>query len=130
MPWSAFRLGGSSVRLVLLDLPFPLAGPLPVWRSVFAWFALTAVAGGFAAATCGGPREIATVDAGNCACRFVAGWLMRGGLVRAPIAIGVYDTMHLYGGMSGPLAVCFRWCCSGLYLGFWFGALCAGVGGL
>jgi apolipoprotein N-acyltransferase len=25
---------------VLLELPFPLAGPLPVWRSVFAWFGL------------------------------------------------------------------------------------------
>ena len=25
---------------VLLELPFPLAGPLPPWRSVFAWFAL------------------------------------------------------------------------------------------
>jgi apolipoprotein N-acyltransferase len=24
----------------LLELPFPLAGPLPPWRSVFAWFAL------------------------------------------------------------------------------------------
>jgi apolipoprotein N-acyltransferase len=24
----------------LLELPFPLAGPLPVWRSVFAWFGL------------------------------------------------------------------------------------------
>lgn len=25
---------------LLLDLPFPIAGPLPPWRSVFAWFAL------------------------------------------------------------------------------------------
>jgi apolipoprotein N-acyltransferase len=25
---------------VLLDFPFPMAGPLPPWRSVFAWFAL------------------------------------------------------------------------------------------
>jgi apolipoprotein N-acyltransferase len=24
----------------LLELPFPLAGPMPVWRSVFAWFGL------------------------------------------------------------------------------------------
>jgi len=24
----------------LLELPFPLAGPLPVWRTVFAWFGL------------------------------------------------------------------------------------------
>ena len=26
---------------VLLNLPFPIAGPLPPWRAVFAWFALT-----------------------------------------------------------------------------------------
>ena len=24
----------------LLELPFPLAGPLPPWRAVFAWFGL------------------------------------------------------------------------------------------
>jgi apolipoprotein N-acyltransferase len=25
---------------ILLDLPFPIAGPLPIWRAVFGWFAL------------------------------------------------------------------------------------------
>jgi apolipoprotein N-acyltransferase len=46
------RRGGSNVRLgwkpwvaavlsaVLLELPFPLAGPMPPWRSTFAWIAL------------------------------------------------------------------------------------------
>jgi hypothetical protein len=24
----------------LLELPFPLAGPMPPWRSIFAWFGL------------------------------------------------------------------------------------------
>ena len=24
----------------MLELPFPIAGPLPVWRAVFAWFGL------------------------------------------------------------------------------------------
>ncbi|MGB6695013.1 MAG: apolipoprotein N-acyltransferase, partial [Terracidiphilus sp.] len=28
------------VSAVLLELPFPLAGPMPPWRSVFAWFGL------------------------------------------------------------------------------------------
>ncbi len=28
------------VSAALLELPFPLAGPLPPWRSIFAWFAL------------------------------------------------------------------------------------------
>lgn len=35
MPWAAAVLSA-----VLLELPFPLAGPMPPWRSVFAWFAL------------------------------------------------------------------------------------------
>jgi apolipoprotein N-acyltransferase len=35
-PWAA-----AAVSAGLLELPFPLAGPLPVWRSVFAWFGLT-----------------------------------------------------------------------------------------
>ena len=35
VPWAAAALSAG-----LLELPFPLAGPLPVWRSVFAWFGL------------------------------------------------------------------------------------------
>ena len=34
-PWAAAALSGG-----LLELPFPLAGPLPPWRAVFAWFGL------------------------------------------------------------------------------------------
>jgi apolipoprotein N-acyltransferase len=34
-PWAAAGLSA-----VLLELPFPLAGPMPPWRSVFAWFGL------------------------------------------------------------------------------------------
>ena len=34
-PWAAAVLSA-----VLLELPFPIAGPMPPWRSVFAWFAL------------------------------------------------------------------------------------------
>src|SRR5450432_1970035 len=30
----------AALSAVLLDLPFPIAGPLPLWRSVFAWVAL------------------------------------------------------------------------------------------
>src|ERR1700680_3499622 len=31
---------GAVLSAGLLELPFPLAGPLPVWRSIFAWFGL------------------------------------------------------------------------------------------
>ncbi|MGH9606514.1 MAG: apolipoprotein N-acyltransferase [Terracidiphilus sp.] len=34
-PWAAAILAAG-----LLELPFPLAGPLPPWRSIFAWFGL------------------------------------------------------------------------------------------
>jgi apolipoprotein N-acyltransferase len=36
--WSLWAAAGLSAAL--LELPFPLAGPLPVWRTVFAWFGL------------------------------------------------------------------------------------------
>ena len=34
-PWAAAVLSAG-----LLELPFPLAGPMPPWRSIFAWFGL------------------------------------------------------------------------------------------
>jgi apolipoprotein N-acyltransferase len=36
--WKWWAAAGLSAGL--LELPFPLAGPLPVWRSAFAWFGL------------------------------------------------------------------------------------------
>jgi apolipoprotein N-acyltransferase len=36
--WKLWAAAGFAAGL--LELPFPLAGPLPVWRSVFAWFGL------------------------------------------------------------------------------------------
>ncbi len=32
--------GAAALSAGLLELPFPLAGPLPVWRAAFAWFGL------------------------------------------------------------------------------------------
>jgi len=36
--WKLYLAAAFSAAL--LELPFPLAGPLPVWRTVFAWFGL------------------------------------------------------------------------------------------
>src|ERR1700739_4671862 len=36
--WKLWAAAGASAGL--LELPFPLAGPMPAWRSVFAWVAL------------------------------------------------------------------------------------------
>lgn len=38
IPWRLLAAG--VLTAILLDLPFPLAGPLPAWRTMFAWFAL------------------------------------------------------------------------------------------
>jgi apolipoprotein N-acyltransferase len=41
MRWQSMKLWGAAVMsAVLLELPFPIAGPMPPWRSVFAWFGL------------------------------------------------------------------------------------------
>lgn len=41
MRWDSLKLWGAAVlAAALLELPFPLAGPMPPWRSVFAWFGL------------------------------------------------------------------------------------------
>jgi apolipoprotein N-acyltransferase len=41
MHWQSMKLWGAAVlSAALLELPFPLAGPMPPWRSVFAWFGL------------------------------------------------------------------------------------------
>src|SRR5206468_2870864 len=36
--------GAAGLSAGLLELPFPLAGPMPPWRSIFAWFGLFGLA--------------------------------------------------------------------------------------
>jgi len=36
--WKQWGAAGMSAGL--MELPFPLAGPMPPWRSIFAWFGL------------------------------------------------------------------------------------------
>jgi len=41
MRWQSMKLWGAPVlSAALLELPFPIAGPMLPWRSVFAWFGL------------------------------------------------------------------------------------------
>src|SRR5579863_5928271 len=41
MRWHSMKLWVAAVlSAALLELPFPLAGPMPPWRSIFAWFGL------------------------------------------------------------------------------------------
>jgi len=115
IPWKLLAAGAFSA--VLLDLPFPLAGPLPAWRSTFAWFALV-------------PLLVALlrfegVERGKrlrsqLIWSFLAGWLA-GALWFGSNCYWVYNTMYTYGNMSQLMAVVCLVLFS-VYLGFWFGA--------
>jgi apolipoprotein N-acyltransferase len=103
----------SSVLQILL---FPLAGPLPLWRAAFSWFALAPLF----AALLPGDRVWKPLEAA------VLGYA--GGIVwYLGTCYWIYQTMHLYGGMGAPLAfvILILFC---LYLGLYhalFGVLLA-----
>jgi len=106
-------LAAGCLTAALLDLPFPIAGPLPVWRTFFAWFALTPLLAGLLRMDFGRRR------------RWALGWALAAGWLTGALWFGancywVYDTMHLYGGMDKPMAVVCLLAFS-VYLGFWFG---------
>jgi apolipoprotein N-acyltransferase len=117
VPWRLLAAG--CVTAALLDLPFPIAGPLPLWRTVFAWFALTPLLVGLLRMDFARRR------------RWVLGWAFAAGWLTGALWFGancywVYDTMHLYGGMDKPMAVVCLLAFS-LYLGFWFGVFALGL---
>ena len=112
VPWRLLAAG--CLTAMLLDLPFPIAGPLPLWRTVFAWFALTPLLAG-----------LLRMDFARRRRRWVLGWSFGAGWLTGALWFGancywVYDTMHLHGGMDKPMAVVCLVAFS-LYLGFWFG---------
>ena len=97
---------------ILLDLPFPVAGPLPPWRGAISWFALTPVL--WALLT---PDNVARKDylrrsaLGGYICG-VAWYLLN--------CYWIYATMHTYGGI-GPLASAGILLLYSLVLGLYFG---------
>src|ERR1700736_3858620 len=115
IPWRLLAAGG--LTALLLDLPFPLAGPLPVWRTIFAWFALAPLLVGLLRIPLDHPDKCLRW---HVIWSFLAGWLT-GALWFGANCYWVYDTMHLYGGMNEPMAVLCLILFS-LYLGVWFGA--------
>jgi apolipoprotein N-acyltransferase len=114
IPWRLLAAG--TLTAVLLDLPFPLAGPLPVWRTVFAWFALVPLLVGLLGLPLHAPGHRRRWYLGW---SFLAGWLC-GALWFGANCYWVYGTMHTYAGMSAALAVVSLVLFS-LFLGFWFG---------
>jgi apolipoprotein N-acyltransferase len=108
--WKLWAAGGLSAGL--LELPFPLAGPLPVWRSIFAWFALVPLLWALLSPECvDGKRPLRR--------GFLLGYLC-GVLWFGGNCYWVRDTMKQYGDMplGAPtlLLVAFS-----LYLGLYFG---------
>jgi len=100
-------------------LPFPIAGPTPLWRTVFCWIALlpllAAILGNDKR---GNPLTLGQGAALGYLCGFV--WYLGN-------CYWVYQTMYLYGGLPKPIAVgiLILFC---LYLGLYhalFGALLA-----
>jgi apolipoprotein N-acyltransferase len=112
------RLWAMAVLSGLLQiLPFPIAGPVPVWRTAVCWIALTPLL----KALIGNDASGAPVGA------------LQGGMLGYASGIvwylgncyWIYGTMHLYGGIAKPAAagILLLFC---LYLGLYhalFGAL-------
>src|ERR1035441_3335627 len=87
--WALAILSG-----VLQVLPFPIAGPVPVWRTIFCWVALTPLLKALTSNDAGGQplRVLQGAALGYCS-RFI--WYLGN-------CYWVYQTMHLYGGIAKP----------------------------
>jgi apolipoprotein N-acyltransferase len=111
--WAAASLSAG-----LLELPFPLAGPLPVWRTVFAWVALVPLLSAILSpAWMDEPRQLrrAFLLAYGCGVLWYAGncyW--------------IYDTMLLHGGLP-PVVSALLLAGFSLVLGLYFGFFGLGV---
>jgi apolipoprotein N-acyltransferase len=91
---SQTRLGLAVLSAVLLNLCFPLAGPLPVWRAVFAWFGAVPLLVALLSSE-EGKRPLWR--------GFFTGWVF-GVLWYAIDCYWIYQTMFLYGGLPAPVA--------------------------
>jgi apolipoprotein N-acyltransferase len=88
------RLGLAVLSALLLNLCFPIAGPLPAWRTVFAWFGAVPL---LLALLCSdeGARLLWR--------GFFTGWVF-GFVWYAINCYWIYQTMFLYGGLPTPVA--------------------------
>jgi apolipoprotein N-acyltransferase len=89
------RLGLAVLSAVLLNLCFPIAGPLPVWRTIFAWFGAAPLL-----------LALLSSEEGNRPLwrGFFTGWVF-GVPWYAINCYWIYQTMFLYGGLPAPVAV-------------------------
>jgi apolipoprotein N-acyltransferase len=110
---SALKLwGAAALTAVLLELPFPLAGPLPPWRAVFAWFGLVPLLWAILSPACvESPRPLRR--------GFLIAYFC-GVLWYAGNCYWVRDTMLHYGDMP-PMAPTLLLMGYSMYLGLYFG---------
>jgi apolipoprotein N-acyltransferase len=112
-PWAAAGLSAG-----LLELPFPLAGPMPPWRSVFAWFGLVPLLWAvLSIAQSGERRPLRRGFFVAYLCGFL--WYMGN-------CYWVRDTMSHYGGMP-PFAPTLLLIGYSLVLGLYFGLFGLGL---
>src|SRR5271170_4189165 len=97
---------------VLLDLPFPIAGPLPLWRGAVAWVALVPLLWGILTPSNVSRKNFLRRSALGAYLCGVAWYLLN--------CYWIYATMHTYGGI-GPIASCGILLLYSLVLGLYFG---------
>ena len=114
--WKLWAAAGLSAGL--LELPFPLAGPLPVWRTLFAWIGLAPLLGAILSRVClDGPRPLRRA--------FLLAYLS-GFLWYTGNCYWVRDTMMRYGDMP-PMAPTLLLVGFSLVLGLYVGLCGLGV---
>ena len=79
---------------VLLDLPFPIAGPMPPWRAAFSWIALVPLLYGLLSDwNVNAPHSLRRSAFAGYACGVL--WYILN-------CYWIYDTMHIYGHVPAP----------------------------
>jgi apolipoprotein N-acyltransferase len=110
--------GAAGLSAVLLELPFPLAGPMPPWRSIFAWFGLAPLIWAvLSSATAESRRPLRRAFLLGYLCGFL--WYMGN-------CYWVRDTMSRYGEMP-PLAPTLLLIAFSVVLGLYFGLFGLGL---
>lgn len=120
IPARVFAFAVLSAGLQILS--FPIAGPVPLWRTAFAWMALVPLLYALLGVDKDGLR-LSPLQGG--AVGYLCGIVWYVGN-----CYWIYRTMHLYGGLPGPIALGIL-LLFGLYLGLYhalFGVLIALIG--
>lgn len=109
-----WRFGAAAFSACLLELPFPIAGPMPAWRSAFAWIGLVPLLVGllFSVPSARPTRPLRQAFLVSYFCGFL--WYLGN-------CYWVRDTMMRYGEMP-PMAPTLLLVGFSLVLGLYFGA--------